>query len=166
MLPKAEFADVCKTALFLGGTFLLYAAPQFTLAGPMIPTAAAAVTTTRSAVRPRRPPVTPLDLSSSLRTVSPNHYSTVFAEHGGLVHFESLREVGAASSRGGTPSAAFPVKWQNNPANLSPEVVSLVRNFHHNGLPILRLWGSGRNLLAVGVNPHGVPGVYFTQRMD
>jgi hypothetical protein len=62
--------------------------------------------------------------------------------------------------------AAFPIKWESTPANLNPKIVSLARNFRHNGLPIVHLWGSGRNLLALGLNPHGKPGLYFTQNMD
>jgi hypothetical protein len=61
---------------------------------------------------------------------------------------------------------AFPIRWESTPANLDPKVVSLARNFRHNGLPIVHLWGSGRNLLALGLNPHGKPGIYFTQNMD
>lgn len=79
-----------------------------------------------------------------------------------------LRKVEA---RVGQPEAldshvAFPIKWENTPVNVSPRVVSIVRNFRHNGLPIVRLWGSGRSLVAFGLNPHGVPGIYFTQKMD
>jgi hypothetical protein len=62
--------------------------------------------------------------------------------------------------------AAFPIKWESTPANVNPRIVSLARNFRHNGLPIVHLWGSGRNLLALGLNPHGKPGIYFTQNMD
>lgn len=65
-----------------------------------------------------------------------------------------------------SPRVGFPSRWQKTPANLSPQVVSLARNFRRNGLPILRLWGSGRNLVAVGLSPRRVPGVYFTQKID
>lgn len=73
----------------------------------------------------------------------------------------------AESERGGLNlHVAFPIKWENTPANLNPKFVSLARNFRHSGLPIVHLWGSGRNLLALGLNPHGKPGLYFTQNMD
>lgn len=136
-------------------------ASQCAVAGPLVSTSA---TMARSAAHPLRSP--PLNLTSSWGTMPRKHDPTVFAEPRGLVHFGSLAGGGVPWSEGLKVSGAFPMKWQHNPANLSPEVISLARNFHHNGLPILRLWGSGRNLLAVGVNPHGVPGVYFTQRMD
>lgn len=54
---------------------------------------------------------------------------------------------------------AFPVRWQK------PEVERVVRSFRRTGLPIVHLWGSGRNVLAVGLSPHGVPGIYFTQKL-
>jgi hypothetical protein len=55
---------------------------------------------------------------------------------------------------------AFPVRWQK------PELERVVRSFRRTGLPIVHLWGSGRNVLAIGLNPHGVPGVYFTQKLS
>jgi len=60
---------------------------------------------------------------------------------------------------------AFAIRWHDNPDIVSPEVASLVRNFRHNGLPIVHLWQSGRNLLAIGLNQHGKPGIYFTQKL-
>jgi hypothetical protein len=59
-------------------------------------------------------------------------------------------------------SAAGPIRihWQRQ-----PEIVRVARQLRHNGLPIVRLWQSGPNLLAIGLNPHGVPGIYFTQKV-
>lgn len=59
---------------------------------------------------------------------------------------------------------AFPIHWQNLPLPVSPEVVHVVKHFRHEGLPVLRLWQSGRNLLHVGLNGHGTPGIWFVQR--
>jgi hypothetical protein len=56
--------------------------------------------------------------------------------------------------------AALPIKWEITQANVNPRVVSLARNFRHNGLPIVHLWESGRNLSALGLNPHGKPALY------
>ena len=60
---------------------------------------------------------------------------------------------------------AFEIHWRNDPDFVSPKIASLARNFRRNGLPIVHLWQSGRNLLAIGLNPHGKPGIYFTQKI-
>jgi hypothetical protein len=60
---------------------------------------------------------------------------------------------------------AFEIHWRNDPDFVSPKIAGLARNFRRNGLPIVHLWQSGRNLLAVGLNPHGKPGIYFTQKI-
>lgn len=59
---------------------------------------------------------------------------------------------------------AFPIRWQNLPVPVSPELVHVVKHFRHEGLPLVRLWQSGRNLLHVGLNGHGTPGIWFVQR--
>jgi hypothetical protein len=59
---------------------------------------------------------------------------------------------------------AFPIRWQSTPADVSPELVHIAKHFRHEGLPVLRLWQSGRNLVHVGLNGHGTPGIWFTQR--
>lgn len=56
--------------------------------------------------------------------------------------------------------ARFAIRWQS-----SPELVRVARRFRRSGLPIVRLWESGRGLVAIGLNPHGVPGIYFTQKV-
>ena len=56
---------------------------------------------------------------------------------------------------------AFPIHWQRG-----PDWVRAARNFRRVGLPVVRLWASGRSSLAIGLNPHGVPGIYFTQQKD
>ena len=67
----------------------------------------------------------------------------------------------------GRSAVGFTIHWQNqnNPSFVSPKLASLARNFRHNGLPVVHLWQSGRNLLAIGLNPHGKPGIYFTQQL-
>ena len=49
-------------------------------------------------------------------------------------------------------SIAFPIAWEKR-----SDIERAVRNFKQNGLPIVRLWGSGRSSLALGVNPKRVP---------
>jgi hypothetical protein len=55
--------------------------------------------------------------------------------------------------------------WQDGSAPISPTLVSLARNYHREGLPVVRLWQADRNMVSIGLNPHGVPGIYFTQKM-
>ncbi len=57
-------------------------------------------------------------------------------------------------------SGAFTIHWQS-----SPEFTRVARKFRRSGLPIVRLWESGRGLVAIGLNPRGVPGIYFTQKV-
>jgi hypothetical protein len=55
--------------------------------------------------------------------------------------------------------------WEDASAPVSPHLVTLVRNYHHDGLPVVKLWQADRNMVSVGLNPHGVPGIFFTQTM-
>jgi hypothetical protein len=41
--------------------------------------------------------------------------------------------------------------------------VSLVRNYRRDGLPLVHLWESQQNRVAIGLNPHGLPGIYYTR---
>jgi hypothetical protein len=63
---------------------------------------------------------------------------------------------------------AFPIQWRVHPTLVSPELVSRARNFRRTGLPIVHLWQSNNNsnLVALGLSPRGIPGVYFTQRIS
>lgn len=63
----------------------------------------------------------------------------------------------------GHSRVAFAIHWQREVPIVSPKVADLARNFRHDGLPLVHLWQSGRSLLAIGLNPHGKPGIYFTQ---
>jgi hypothetical protein len=55
--------------------------------------------------------------------------------------------------------------WQDASAPISPTLVNLARNYHREGLPLVHLYEADRNMVAIGLNPHGVPGIYFTQKM-
>jgi hypothetical protein len=57
------------------------------------------------------------------------------------------------------PKSAFVIHWSR------PELVIIARNFRRSGLPVVTLWHEGRGLLALGLSPRGVPGLYFTQRV-
>jgi transposase len=71
----------------------------------------------------------------------------------------NAREENAFSERHGA-SAPFPIRWQS-----TPEIVRQVRDIRRRGLPIVHLWQSTRALVAIGLNKHGVPGIYITQRV-
>jgi hypothetical protein len=91
--------------------------------------------------------------------VSHRQYAGFAAAQPGL----AARELGdnstavPASAEG---SVSFPIAWERR-----SDIERAVRNFKQNGLPIVRLWGSGRSSLALGVNPKRVPGIYFTQAL-
>jgi hypothetical protein len=56
------------------------------------------------------------------------------------------------------PKSAFVIHWTK------PQLVIIARNFRRSGLPVVTLWHAGRGLLALGLSPRGVPGLYFTQK--
>jgi len=110
-----------------------------------------------------------LNLSTAPRTPTvPQHpLQRLDAPRQALVGLQDLSvSTGAVeANEAGRSRVAFEIRWQNNPDIVSPQVASLARNFRHNGLPIVHLWQSGRNLLAIGLNPHGKPRIYFTQKL-
>jgi hypothetical protein len=61
---------------------------------------------------------------------------------------------------------AFSIQWRLHPTLVNPEVVSRARNLRRTGLPIVNLWQSNNNRVALGLSPRGIPGVYFTQRLS
>lgn len=73
---------------------------------------------------------------------------------------QSAGEIPIASESAASAAGPISIHWQSK-----PEIVRVARQFRHNGLPLVRLWQSGPNLLAIGLNPHGVPGIYFTQKV-
>jgi hypothetical protein len=55
--------------------------------------------------------------------------------------------------------------WEDASAPVNPHLISMARNYHHDGLPVVKLWQADRNMVSIGLNPHGVPGIFFTQTM-
>jgi len=62
-------------------------------------------------------------------------------------------------------AAPFPIEWRESREIAAPGLVSLIRNYKRDGLPVLPLWQSTQSRLAIGLNPHGVPGIYFTHHV-
>jgi hypothetical protein len=77
-----------------------------------------------------------------------------------------VREFG--SRNGGSPAPdlesrlaqTLAIRWQT-----TPEWVRTVRSYRRAGLPLVHLWESTDALVAIGVNRHGVPGIYLTRKL-
>jgi hypothetical protein len=61
--------------------------------------------------------------------------------------------------------SGFKAPWRPYVNTISPKLAVLARNYHRDGAPIVRLWNSEQSVLAIGLNPHGVPGIYFTRHI-
>jgi hypothetical protein len=59
------------------------------------------------------------------------------------------------------------LSWEKSPdwVQEAPNWVRSARYFRRRGLPLVHLWESPQFLLALGLSGHGVPGVYFTQKL-
>ena len=72
---------------------------------------------------------------------------------------------GVDESGKGHPALPFPIRWRETREIVNPDIVTLVRNYRRSGLPLVHLWKSDTNLLAIGLNTHGMPGIYFTRHV-
>jgi hypothetical protein len=61
------------------------------------------------------------------------------------------------------PGPGFAIPWRESRELVSADIVSLVRNYRRDGLPLVHLWESQQNRVAIGLNPHGLPGIYYTR---
>lgn len=64
-----------------------------------------------------------------------------------------------------SPAAGFDIRWRESREIVSPDLVSMIRNYRRDGLPVVQLYQSGHNVVAIGLNPHGLPGIYFTRHI-
>jgi hypothetical protein len=53
---------------------------------------------------------------------------------------------------------------ENPRARILGRVEELALRFHHEGLPLARLWESKTALVSLGLNPKGKPGLWLTQK--
>jgi hypothetical protein len=76
---------------------------------------------------------------------------------------DSQRIATAAAGAEGRFTASFPIRWQRE----EPQVFRTARLFRRQGLPLVHLWQSesGEHLLSIGLNSHGVPGIWLTQKI-
>lgn len=75
-----------------------------------------------------------------------------------------LRSAPAEEPLGGAHSPQG-LHWEDASAPVSPHLITLARNYHRDGLPVVKLWQANRNMVSIGLNPHGVPGIFFTQSL-
>jgi hypothetical protein len=86
---------------------------------------------------------------------------------------QSRMEMDWHADQGDTHAPAGPqlnVQWRNAPGpawvgNVPDWVTDSARNYRHRGLPLVDLWQSSHYMVALGLSNHGVPGVYFTQKL-
>ena len=70
---------------------------------------------------------------------------------------------GVAEDEQDRSEAHFPIEWRAGPEIVDKDLASLIKNYHRNGLPLVHLWQSEKNMVALGLNRHGLPGIYFTR---
>jgi hypothetical protein len=63
------------------------------------------------------------------------------------------------------PPGVLAIQWRESREIVNADIVGLVRNYRRDGLPIVHLYQSNQSVLAVGLNNHGVPGIYFTRHI-
>lgn len=77
---------------------------------------------------------------------------------------------GTSVKRTDSMSAPIDVQWRKVPGpawvrNVPQWVTDNARYYHRRGLPLVQLWQSPRYQVALGLSNHGVPGVYFSQKL-
>ena len=83
---------------------------------------------------------------------------------------EPAGAAGTSLERGSGLEARFGVRWQTMPGPAWVQRVPIwlvedAKTYHRRGLPVLHLWESSNYLVALGLSNHGVPGVYFSQKL-
>jgi hypothetical protein len=85
-------------------------------------------------------------------------------------HSESTSAASASLESESGLEARFGVRWQTmlGPAwvqHVPSWVIQDAKTYHRRGLPLLHLWESSNYVVALGLSNHGVPGVYFSQKL-
>jgi hypothetical protein len=78
---------------------------------------------------------------------------------------EAPARLAAAETSEAIPHSPRGLHWEDASAPVNPHLITLARNYHHDGLPVVKLWQADRNMVSIGLNPHGVPGIFFTQTL-
>jgi hypothetical protein len=82
----------------------------------------------------------------------------------------SMSAVNGTVERESGVDARFGMHWQTMPGpawvqRVPSWVIQDATTYHRRGLPVLHLWESSNYLVALGLSNHGVPGVYFSQKL-
>ncbi len=134
--------------LLLGACSLAQAAPR-TVPNPAANSHPLDTTLPVPAItKPRAQPVVALD---EPRPVLPNA--------------RELPSAAEAETRAQQQRGALDIRWRESREIAGPDVVSLIRNYRRDGLPVVQLFQSHQSLVAIGVNPHGLPGIYFRRNV-
>jgi hypothetical protein len=128
-------------------------------AGNVVGTNSNAAAAAPAATR-RAPPLRSLDLSGPRMPLAADRGQALRLSAQPALRMQSAGDVRIAKDSAASAAGPISIHWQSQ-----PEVVRVARQLRHNGLPIVRLWQSGPHLLAIGLSPHGVPGIYFTQKV-
>jgi len=154
--PGVDTAVGLLVALVLWGTCGAATAGNVVAANIVAANIRAAAQTLPATKRVR--PAHSLDLSGPRVPLTATHAQGPRLRAEPALRTQSAGEIRIASESAASAAGPISIHWESK-----PEIVRVARQFRHNGLPIVRLWQSGPNLLAIGLNPHGVPGIYFAQ---
>ncbi len=145
---------VALALLLLGGWSLSLAGPADNGAGPR-----------QSKSRMQTSSPAPLNVALPANTAAKlsAHPVPLDEPRGTRVNPDTAAEV--AEPKGERATAGLDIRWRESREIVGPDMVSMIRNYRRDGLPVVHLYQSGQNLLAIGVNPHGLPGIYFTRHV-
>ncbi len=143
--PGVETAVRLLVALALWGTCGAAAA------GNLVATNIHAAAQTLPAAKRVRPAHS-LDLSGPRVPLTATHGQGPRLSAKPALRTQSAGEIRIASESAASAAGPISIHWQSK-----PEIVRVARQFRHNGLPLVRLWQSGPNLLAIGLNHTGYP---------
>jgi hypothetical protein len=172
MLARITVRDLQRRASHIAGALMFLGMSSAAWAAPLQEAPAAPPASTHSHSQRAMPPDFAAPALAMLRLKArPTPFD---GPRGQLSEHVEYRDVQAAADRnpGQHPSgssdvsAPFPIRWRESAGIVGPDVVSLVRNYHRDGLPVVHLWQSNQSTVALGLNPHGVPGIYFTRHLS
>lgn len=165
MLAHGRTSEVRRIAPKFLGALLLLCVWSLAAAGPLTEPTKAHASPARSPIAPR-----PMPLNTALPASTAARLQTqplrLDEPRPTPVRFHNLSPApGHDSSAEDHVVPGFSIQWRESRDVVNADIVSLVRNYRRYGLPIVHLYQSDRNLLAIGLNSHGLPGIYFTRHV-
>lgn len=146
---------VALALLLLGGWSLTLAAPA---------DHAGAQRQSKSS-RVQAPPHTPLNVALPATTAAKLSARPVALDEPRATRVNADTPVEATEPKGERATAGLDIRWRESREIVGPDMVSMIRNYRRDGLPVVHLYQSGQNLLAIGLNQRGLPGIYFTRHV-